>query len=182
MQWDNLSIIYKSINSIEFKRIYKGFKMDVYIWKLYPVPSSTVWNNYFLVTLKFLIHKKIITLKRPLIYMTPFFWNTEPSIFRAIITKNTVYYKTVIWFDDWLTEQLGLGQAFFSDLLFLTLGRYFNLSERFFQLVFSLFARLDHMLYLGLIYKDMLHKSTLSGCRWKYKKWKTGILMCFPLS
>ena len=113
MQWDNLSIIYKSINSIEFKRIYKGFKMDVYIWKLYPVPSSTVWNNYFLVTLKFLIHKKIITLKRPLIYMTPVFWNTKPSIFRAIITKNTVYYKTVIWFDDWLTEQLGLGQALF---------------------------------------------------------------------
>ena len=113
MQWDNLSIIYKSINSIEFKRIYKGFKMDVYIWKLYPVPSSTVWNNYFLVTLKFLIHKKIITLKRPLIYMTPVFWNTKPSIFRAIITKNTVYYKTVVWFDDWLTEELGLGQTCF---------------------------------------------------------------------
>ena len=113
MQWDNLSIIYKSINSVEFKRIYKGFKMDVYIWKLYPVPSSTVWNNYFLVTLKFLIHKKIITLKRPLIYMTPVFWNTKPSIFRAIITKNTVYYKTVVWFDDWLTEELGLGQTCF---------------------------------------------------------------------
>ena len=113
MQWDDLSITYKSINSIEFKRIYKGFKMDVYIWKLYPVPSSTVWNNYFLVTLKFLIHKKIITLKRPLIYMTPVFWNTKPSIFRAIITKNTVYYKTVVWFDDWLIEELGLGQTCF---------------------------------------------------------------------
>ena len=113
MQWDNLSIIYKSINSIEFKRIYKGFKMDVYIWKLYPVPSSTVWNNYFLVTLKFLIQKKIISLKRPLTYMAPVFWNTKPSIFRAIITKNTVYYKTVIWFDDWLTEELGLGQTCF---------------------------------------------------------------------
>ena len=113
MQWDNLSIIYKSINSIEFKRIYKGFKMDVYIWKLYPVPSSTVWNNYFLVTLKFLIHKKIITLKRPLICMAPVFWNTKPSIFRAIITKNTVYYKTVVWFDDWLIEELGLGQTCF---------------------------------------------------------------------
>ena len=125
MQWDNLSIIYKSINSIEFKRIYKGFKMDVYIWKLYPVPSSTVWNNYFLVTLKFLIHKKIITLKRPLIYMTPVFWNTKPSIFRAIITKNTVYYKTVIWFDDWLTEELGLGQTCFFWLTIFDFGEVF---------------------------------------------------------
>ena len=125
MQWDNLSIIYKSINSIEFKRIYKGFKMDVYIWKLYPVPSSTVWNNYFLVTLKFLIHKKIITLKRPLIYMAPVFWNTKPSIFRAIITKNTVYYKTVIWFDDWLTEELGLGQTCFFWLTIFDFGEVF---------------------------------------------------------
>ena len=125
MQWDNLSVIYKFISSIEFKRIYKGFKMDVYIWKLYPVPSSTVWNNYFLVTLKFLIHKKIITLKRPLIYMTPVFWNTKPSIFRAIITKNTVYYKTVIWFDDWLTEELGLGQTCFFWLTIFDFGEVF---------------------------------------------------------
>ena len=125
MQWDNLSVIYKFINSIEFKRIYKGFKMDVYIWKLYPVPSSTVWNNYFLVTLKFLIQKKIISLKRPLTYMAPVFWNTKPSIFRAIITKNTVYYKTVIWFDDWLTEQLGFGQAFFFWLTTFDFGEVF---------------------------------------------------------
>ena len=125
MQWDNLSIIYKSINSIEFKRIYKGFKMDVYIWKLYPVPSSTVWNNYFLVTLKFLIQKKIISLKRPLTYMAPVFWNTKPSIFRAIITKNTVYYKTVIWFDDWLTEELGLGQTCFFWLTIFDFGEVF---------------------------------------------------------
>ena len=79
---------------------------------------------------------------------------------------------------DWQSNSVSVNH-FFSDLLFLTLERYFNLSERFFQLAFSLFARLDHILYLGLIYKDMLHKFTLSGCRWKYKKWKTGILMCF---
>ena len=136
------------------------------------VPSSffqhgtTVWNNYFFATLKFLIHKKTITLKRHShMYITPVFWNAKTSIFRAIITKNMVYSKTVIWFANWQINSVLV--KYFSDLLFLTLGRYFNLSERFFQLVFNLFAGSVHILYL---------------CRWKCKKWKTCILMCFPIS